>query len=208
MRSHKDPAFNKRRRSKNRRQQRSGPRRGMRPVMLYSEHHILPRGRPFHDWRRGDAHRVRILCDEWHRGRWHVLFGNALPSEVVSLFLYFAREQCEVSWHDFQEGIAAIIERTDNTVNSHGRPALRLHWGDNEVEDTNLNFALFPSWVEKHLVFLFGPLRSVLGIHLLLKQVLPMKCSRKAGAMSFEDIHELAWHIHQGILTARRSGRR
>jgi hypothetical protein len=149
-----------------------------------------------------------MLCDEWHRFRWHKLFGNAMPGEVISVLLHCARLQLlqdrVVALSDIEEALAAITKFTDELVEIGGRDALRLHLPDAEVEDIDLDFSAFPPLVEKHLRFLFGEdLRSVLGIHLLLQEVMPFKCKRSMPALSRSDIHKIAWQCHQVVLAQR-----
>lgn len=186
-------------------------KRGVGSVALYSEHHIVPRARDFFDWQSGDANRVRVICDEWHRFRWHRQFGNALPSEVVSVLMACAERQAKdptvlITRAELDRLLLEQMVATDCLVQHSGRTALQIHLDEMVVSDLDLDFSQFSRAVRKNLDFLFGPdLRSVRGIHRLLLDIFPAKSRRKISPLALEDIYHIAWHHHQLILTRRQA---
>ncbi len=185
-----------------------------------NEHHIVPRSRIFYDPEHGDEKRIQVLCYFWHTLCWHRLFENALPGEVVEVLMLAAKSAKDMTfrgqvhqqrWRLIKEALWRTRQKTDAFFRAQGRAAIRLHLRDQDIEDLDLDFSLFPKREQKDLEFLFGDtLRSTLGIHWMLEQVMPVTAIKAMPALNLQNLRDLAMRCHHRVMAhraARKTGR-
>ncbi len=202
-----------------RRQRPPPPRR--RPKVRrteLNEHHIFPSSRPFYSPEDGDDERVRILCYFWHTLSWHRTFENALPSEVLEVLILAGKSARDMTfrgqthqqrWNLIREALLRTRQKNDAFFRAQGRGAVRLHLRDEDVEDVDLDFSLFPKREWKDLEFLFGEnLRSTLGIHWMLEQVMPATATKATPALRLADLRAIADRCHERVLAHRAARNR